>query len=76
LGAFTLNQFTHDTYYSIDEYKTEGYALSILVFVDTLNDLKHILEKLYGLLENIREMDNVGSENIYRKIGCERRGFR
>ncbi|GHU21722.1 hypothetical protein FACS1894164_02660 [Spirochaetia bacterium] len=57
LGSFEFNKFTYDTYYSIDKYRFDNYKISIIVYVETINELKKCVEYIYKIIEDIIELD-------------------
>ena len=67
-GTFTLYKYTYDTYYNIEEYKTGNYTLSILVFVDNMDDLKQCIDKLNQLNENIEKLDKLSRKIFIEKL--------
>ena len=66
-GTFEFNKFTYESYYSVDEYKLNDSTISIIVYVETVDELKESLASLYKIVDNIDELDKSA-----RKIFCEK----
>ena len=75
-GIFTLQKFTYDTYYNVEEFEIRNYTLSILVFVDNENDLKQCIEGLCQLIEKIDEMDTLARKIFIKKIGATKKDLK
>ena len=68
LGSFKFNKFTYLTHYSIDEYKIDNYKISIIVYVETINELKKCVEYIYKIIENIIELDKSARKIFLEKL--------
>jgi hypothetical protein len=56
LGTFIVNDYPS---YKIDNYKLKENIISIIVYVETISDLKDCLGYLYKIIDNINKLDEI-----------------
>jgi hypothetical protein len=71
-GTFVLNKYTS---YGIDKYKLNKNIISIIVYVETTNELKECLEHLYKIIDNINELGGLSRKIFLEKFEVSEDGL-